>query len=71
MKKDNKETMSQIDDDAKDEINKLREKNAGSVSQVKDMALMSTAELQNKRNKLQDVAFEIETGERQIKDREI
>ena len=70
MARDNAETMGQIDDDAKKEIEQIQTKNAASLAQVKDMGLMSTAELQNKKNKLQDLAAEIELVDRQIKDKQ-
>ena len=70
MARDNKETMEQIDDDAKKEIDQIEKKNKASLAQVKDMGLMSTAELQNKKNKLQDLAAEIELVDRQIKDKQ-
>ena len=52
MKKDNDETMAQINEDAEKEKDQIITKNNASLNQVKDMGLMSTAELQNKRNKL-------------------
>lgn len=64
MSRDNSETMKQIDDDANKEIEQIKSKNNASLVQVKEMGLMSTAELQNKRNKLQDVAAEIELVDR-------
>ena len=64
MKKDNDETMAQINEDAEKEKDQIITKNNASLNQVKDMGLMSTAELQNKRNKLQDVAAEIELVDR-------
>lgn len=62
--------MAQIDDDAQKEIQQIEQKNAASLAQVKDMGLMSTAELQNKKNALQDLAAEIEKVDRQIKDKQ-
>ena len=70
MARDNEETMGQIDGDAKNEIDQIEKKNKASLAQVKDMGLMSTAELQNKKNKLQDLAAEIELVDRQIKDKQ-
>lgn len=64
MKKDNDETMKQINEDAEREKMEITNKNTASLNQVKEMGLMSTAELQNKRNKLQDVAAEIELVDR-------
>ena len=71
MKKDNDETMAQINEDADKEKQQIESKNDASLTQVREMGLMSTAELQNKRNKLQDVAAEIELVDRQIKDKQM
>ena len=64
MARDNEETMKQIDNDANQEIDQIEKKNKISLASVKDMGLMSTAELQNKKNKLQDLAAEIELVDR-------
>ena len=69
LEQDNAETLRQIMQDAHDEKVAIAEKNRTALKNVKDMGLMSTAELQNKKNKLQDLKAETELVERQIKDK--
>lgn len=45
LKRDNKETMQQIHDDAVDEIGQIEKKNQNSLKQVTDMGLRSKADL--------------------------
>jgi DNA anti-recombination protein RmuC len=45
LKKDNTETMNQINDDANDEIKQIEKKNTNSLNQVKEMGLRSKADL--------------------------
>ena len=60
MQKKNRETMKQINKDADLEINEMQMKNQTNLNQVTDMKLRSQADLQITKNKLQDVAVEIE-----------
>ena len=69
MQRDNKETMNQIDQDAKDEIIEIEDKNNTALVQVQDMSLRSKADLQITKNKLSDVKQEVKTLDRQISDR--
>lgn len=52
--------MKQINKDADLEINEMQMKNQTNLNQVTDMKLRSQADLQITKNKLQDVAVEIE-----------
>ena len=70
LKRDNKETMHQIDNDAKQEIDQIESKNQASLSQVKDMGLRSSAELQLTGTKLKKVQKEIDRVVDQIKHKE-
>ena len=70
LKRDNKETMKQIDNDAKQEIDQIESKNQASLSQVKDMGLRSSAELQLTSTKLEKVKKEIERVADQIRHKE-
>jgi len=45
MKKDNREMMEQINQDAADEIREIEKKNQTSLNQVTDMSLRSKADL--------------------------
>ena len=69
LKEDNKETLRQIVKDAEEEKNQIEKKNRSALDNVQAMGLMSTAELQNKKNKLQDLKAESELVERQIRDK--
>ena len=50
--RDNDETLAQIDIDANEEKKTIKDKNDAALKNVQSMSLMSTAELQNKKNKL-------------------
>ena len=69
LKEDNKETLRQIVKDAEEEKDQIEKKNRSALDNVQAMGLMSTAELQNKKNKLQDLKAESELVERQIRDK--
>ena len=69
MQKKNRETMKQINKDADLEINEMQMKNQTNLNQVTDMKLRSQADLQITKNKLQDVAVEIENQDRIIKEK--
>ena len=69
LNQDNVETLRQIEIDAEEEKDQIEKKNRSALDNVQAMGLMSTAELQNKKNKLQDLKAESELVERQIRDK--
>ena len=71
MKRDNEETMSQIEQDAESEIKEILNKNQTALELVTDMSLRSKADLQITKNKLTDVQSDVKTLDRQILDRNI
>lgn len=60
IREDNKETLTQIRDDADFEIEEINKKNMQNQTQVQDMSLKSKAELQLTKNKHQDLESDID-----------
>ena len=61
-------TIEQIEQDRDAELKAIRDKNEENKSQVQDMALKSKAELQLIKNKMKDIADEMEGLKRNIHD---
>jgi hypothetical protein len=68
-KKDNEETINQIQQDAEFEKTDMINKNSKNMKQVHEMSLKSKAELQLVNNKLNDLSFDIENLRRQFSDK--
>ena len=70
IKEKNRETMTQINNDAGKEIEQIKSKNMENLSQVRDMGLRSSAELQLTKTKIDKVNKEIERITDQIRNKE-
>lgn len=69
MKKDNEETMNQIEQDTKTEIDGIRDFGSQNKALVEDMGRKSKADLQLFKGYVQDIGSEIEKLNRQIEEK--
>ena len=71
IKKENAETIRQMNEDAQFETKDIKLKNSANQAHVQDMTLKSRAELQLTKNKLKEILTDIDTLDRTIGEKSV